>query len=104
MAGTLHEFDPEGTAIALDQRTYSWSDGCAGCGGSRNKTSRTNHLYPGGPLVHNYYYDQANRMVRTIVTDQVLADPPAYDPANPNGYARDTLYDLDGVPQPRGRQ
>ena len=96
VAGTRHYLisDPNNP---FDHRTYTWSDGCAGCGGSRNKASRSNLLYPGGPLVHNYYYDRANRMTRTIVSTAVIADPPAHDPNNPNAYLRATLYTLDGV-------
>ncbi len=92
VAGTLHQFDPDGTPTTLDNRTYTWGAGC--CTSSHNKTSRTNALTG---VTHNYYYDPANRMVRTIVAGSLIPDPPAYDPANPHGYDRDTLYDLDGV-------
>lgn len=88
VAGTTHSFIG---GAAFDRWTYTWSDGCAGCGGSRNKTSRSNLLYPSGPLTYNYYYDRANRMVRTIVDDNTPPAPPVAP------HLRDTVYELDGV-------
>ncbi|HKQ46551.1 MAG TPA: hypothetical protein VJZ71_00600 [Phycisphaerae bacterium] len=60
----------------IDDRIYQWSP-------TGNKTQRKD-IRPGGPgLTHDYVYDAADRLVRTIVSDPVAT------------VLRDTTYTLD---------
>lgn len=67
-----------GSGTVLDDRTYTWDR-------ADSKTQRRD-IRAGGPqFTHDYTYDAANRLVRTIVTA-------------PNGcIERDTQYTLDGA-------
>jgi YD repeat-containing protein len=63
----------------VDDRTYTWDR-------MFNKTQRKD-VRPGGPqLTHDYEYDNAYRLVHTVVNDDSGGPP-----------LRDTVYKLDGV-------
>jgi len=72
---SVETLDPEGTPVELDHRGYTWDP-------MFNRTSRTNLLTG---ISHTYDYDDAGRLVHTLVGDGV--NPPS----------RDTAYTLDGV-------
>lgn len=73
---TRHTRISDGAVI--DDRTYTWDR-------MGNKTQRKDVRAGGPQYTHDYEYDQAYRLVRTVVTD-------------PNSVVmRDEQYDLDGV-------
>lgn len=71
--------------LVIDARQYRWDR-------AGNKTLRRD-VRPGGPcLAHEYCYDAAYRLCRTIVTC-----PPSGSPFGPPVPVRDTAYQLDDV-------
>lgn len=74
-----------GPSGVIDDRSYTWDR-------MGNKTRRKDEqpaVMAGLPrLTHEYSYDRAYRLVRTLVTDNSLAVP---------AVVRDTEYELDGV-------
>ena len=83
VVGTTHTFDLGGPSpVVLDRRTYTWDK-------MYNKTRREDTRAGGPRLRHDYTYDPAYRLTRTVASFEF--EPASYVTV------RDTSYNLDGV-------